>query len=275
MEQHYIPKFYMQNFYVDDNKHVFDLYDVKRNKWYKNKGVNTKKLFSVDDLYENCNIQNKYIETNLFSSDWELKVSKKLQKLIPKIKKKKILNQADLNFLRNIGIEISLRNPSGVNTINQKFSDLKSRSRFFDCLFSSKNIKKKNKAMQAFGYFSIQIYLDNNKSILLGDVFSITLQKPKDLNNKNKIRFFPLSNDILIKIQFFESKDEKAKYKSEYVIDNSVINIYNKTILKQSEHYVIGKRTEYPTPVEKPLQLRWGGDLIKHGPGIHRMLYKE
>lgn len=121
IKQHYIPRFYMKNFYIKNTK-KFDVLD-KSNCYApisQSKNENFKNLFCVENLYENCNENVNYIETQILANDNEDNMKKDLEYIINKIHNKDSLNANDKGFLRTIPLQMSLRNPYGVKAIEEK-----------------------------------------------------------------------------------------------------------------------------------------------------------
>ena len=72
IKQHYIPRFYMKNFYIKDTK-KFDVLDKSNchTPISQNKTENSKELFYIENLYETCNEDTNYIETQILAKDNE------------------------------------------------------------------------------------------------------------------------------------------------------------------------------------------------------------
>lgn len=121
IKQHYIPRFYMKNFYIKNSK-KFDVLDKFNNYTpiSQNKTENSKELFYIENLYEKCNENTNYIETQILANDNEDNLKTQLWNIINKIHKKAPLDRDDKSILRTLSVQMSIRNPYGVKAVEEK-----------------------------------------------------------------------------------------------------------------------------------------------------------
>lgn len=103
----------------------------------QNKTENSKELFYIENLYETCNEDTNYIETQILAKDNEDKMKKDLENIINKIHNKDSLKANDKRFLRTISVQMSIRNPYGVKAVEEKYNNVSDRELFFKYSFAN------------------------------------------------------------------------------------------------------------------------------------------
>lgn len=261
IKQHYIPRFYMKNFYIENTKN-FDVLD-KLNCYApisQNKNENSKNLFYVENLYENCNENINYIETQILANDYEDNMKKNLESIINKIRNRKILSMDDKMFLRILSLQMSCRNPYGVKAIEEKFNDVNSRETFFKYLFSNDfNSQEKRKiANERLGYFDIIIFTSQKSSFILPDCFllkwlTIKNAKNKEISDLNYVCIYPLTKDILICV--INNKNEVVKASKLFIeLQPQEVSCINRLMMCRADRHCIGDLSRYKSNISNDLK---------------------
>lgn len=262
IKQHYIPRFYMKNFYIKNTK-KFDVLD-KSNRYApisQDKNENFKELFYIENLYENCNENVNYIETQILANDNEGNMKNDLENIINKIRNKDILSIDDKIFLRILSLQMSLRNPYGVKAIEEKFNDVNDRELFFKYLFSNDiSAKEKRKiANERIGYFDIIIFTSQKSSFILPDCFLIrwptdTIKniQSKGINDLNYVSIYPLTKDILVCI--INNKNEVVKAGKWFIeLLPQEVSCINKLMMCCADRHCIGDLSRYKSHISNDL----------------------
>lgn len=262
IKQHYIPRFYMKNFYIKNTK-KFDVLD-KLNRYApisQSKNENFKNLFQVENLYENCNENINYIETQILANDNEDNMKKDLENIVNKIHNKDSLNANDKGFLRTIPLQMSIRSPYGVKAIEEKYNNVDDRELFFKYSFANdKYSQEKRKIADVMqGYFDIVIFTTQNSSFILSDCFSLKLLTntikntySKEMNVLNYVDIYPLTKDILICI--INNKNEIVKVDKLFIeLLPQEVSCINKLMMCNSDRYCIGDLSRYKSHMHNDL----------------------
>lgn len=263
IKQHYIPRFYMKNFYIKDTK-KFDLLD--KSNYYapisQNKTENSKELFYVENLYENCNENPNYIETQILAKDNEDSLKTELGNVIDKIHKEAPLDRDDKSILRKLSIQMSIRNPYGVKAVEEKYNNVSDRELFFKYSFASdEHSQEKQKIAEIVqGNFDIIIFTSQESSLILPDCFSIklltnTLKNTfnKEMNILNYVNIYPLTKDILVCI--INNKREIVKAKKSYIeLQPQEVSSINKLMMCHSDRFCIGDLNRYKSRLSTDLK---------------------
>lgn len=262
VKQHYIPRFYMKNFYIKNTKN-FDVLD-KTNRYApisQSKNENFKNLFCVENLYENCNESINYIETQILANDYEEVMKKELENIINKIRNRKNLNIDDKTFLRILSLQMSCRNPYGVKAIEEKFNDVNSRETFFKYLFSNdfNSQEKRKMTNEMLGYFDIVIFTSQKSSFILSDCFllkwatyTIKNTKKKEISDLNYVCIYPLTKDILICV--INNKDEVVKADKLFIeLLPQEVSCINKLMMCHADRNCIGDLSRYKSHISNDL----------------------
>lgn len=263
IKQHYIPRFYMKNFYIKNSK-KFDVLD-KSNCYApisQNKNENFKKLFYVDNLYENCNENVNYIETQILANDNEDNMKKDLENIINKIHNKDSLNVNDKRFLRILSVQMSIRNPYGVKAVEEKYNNVSDRELFFKYSFANDECSQEKRKIADVmqGYFNIVIFTTRNSSFILSDCFSLKMltntiknTHSKEIDVLNYVDIYPLTKDILICV--ISNKNEVVKVDKLFIelLPQEVSSI-NKLMMCHSGRYCIGDLNRYKSRLSTDLK---------------------
>lgn len=262
IKQHYIPRFYMKNFYIKNTK-KFDVLD-KSNCYApisQSKNENFKNLFQVENLYENCNENINYVETQILANDNEDNMKKDLENIINKIRNRNILNIDDKTFLRILSLQMSCRNPYGVKAIEEKFNDVNNRETFFKYLFSNdiSSQEKRKMANEMLGHFDIIVFTTQNSSFILSDCFSLKMltnaiknTHSKEIDVLNYVDIYPLTKNILVCI--VNNKNEVIKADKLFVkLLPQEVSCINKLMMCHSDRYCIGDLNRYKSHIHNDL----------------------
>lgn len=262
VKQHYIPRFYMKNFYIGETN-KFDVLD-KTNKYApisRNKDENFKNLFYKENLYETCNINVNYIETNVLAQDNEDKTKKIIKEIILKIYNNIQLTFDDKLFLRRLYLQMSVRNPYGVKAVQNKYNDIQSRELFFRYAFSSDSISKEKQMIADVleGCFDVVCFTTNQSSFILSDSFSLKMLANSIKNTysartnmSNYVVIFPLTKDILVCIVNHES--ESISFADTYIeLAPKEVSCINKMMMCNSTRFCIGDLNRYASHLKRDL----------------------
>ena len=74
----------------------------------------------IENLYEKCNENTNYIETQILANDNEDNLKTQLGNIINKIHKKAPLDRDDKSILRTLSVQMSIRNPYSVKAVEEK-----------------------------------------------------------------------------------------------------------------------------------------------------------
>lgn len=252
----------MKNFYIKNTK-KFDVLD-KLNRYApisQSKNENFKNLFQVENLYENCNENINYIETQILANDNEDNMKKDLENIVNKIHNKDSLNANDKGFLRTIPLQMSIRSPYGVKAIEEKYNNVDDRELFFKYSFANdKYSQEKRKIADVMqGYFDIVIFTTQNSSFILSDCFSLKLLTntikntySKEMNVLNYVDIYPLTKDILICI--INNKNEIVKVDKLFIeLLPQEVSCINKLMMCNSDRYCIGDLSRYKSHMHNDL----------------------
>ena len=262
IKQHYIPRFYMKNFYIKNSKN-FDVLDKSNNyaPISQNKNENFKELFYVENLYENCNDNVNYIETQILANDNEDNMKKDLENIINKIHNKDSLNANDKEFLRTIPLQMSIRNPYGVKAVEEKYNNVNERELFFKYSFANdeRSQEKRKIADMIQGYFDIIVFTSQKYSFILSDCFSIKLLTntikntySKEMNVLNYVDIYPLAKDILVCV--INNKSEIIKVDKLFVeLPPQEVSSINKLMMCHADSYCIGDLSRYKSHISNDL----------------------
>lgn len=262
IKQHYIPRFYMKNFYIENTKN-FDVLD-KLNCYApisQNKNENSKNLFYVENLYENCNENTNHIETEILAKDYEDIMKKKLENVINKINNRKVLSIDDKTFLRILSLQMSCRNPYGVKAIEEKFYDVNNRETFFKYLFSNdiSSQEKRKMANEMLGHFDIIVFTSQKSSFILPDCFLLKWTtnilkntKNKEISDLNYVCIYPLTKDILICV--INNKNEVVKADKLFIeLLPQEVSCINKLMMCRADRNCIGDLSRYKSHISNDL----------------------
>ena len=263
IKQHYIPRFYMKNFYIKDTKN-FDVLD-KSNCYApisQKKTENSKELFYIENLYETCNENTNYIETQILANDNENNMKKDLENIINKIHNKDSLSANDKRFLRNLSVQMSIRNPYGVKAIEEKYNNVSDRELFFKYSFASDEYSQEKQKIAEIvqGNFDVIIFTSQKSSFILPDCFSIRLLTNTIKNTYyikmsilNYVDIYPLTKDILVCI--INNKREIVKAKKSYIeLQPQEVSSINKLMMCHSDRFCIGNLNRYKSRLSTDLQ---------------------
>lgn len=263
IKQHYIPRFYMKNFYIKDTK-KFEVLDKSNchTPISQNKTENSKELFYIENLYETCNEDTNYIETQILAKDNEDKMKKDLENIINKIHNKDSLKANDKRFLRTISVQMSIRNPYGVKAVEEKYNNVSDRELFFKYSFANDeySLEKRKIAEMVQGNFDIIIFTSQKSSFILSDCFSIKLLTNtikntyyKEMSILNYVDVYPLTKDILVCI--INNKREIVKINKSYIqLQPQEVSIINKLMMCRSDRYCIGDLNRYKSRLSTDLK---------------------
>ena len=253
----------MKSFYIKNSKN-FDILDKFNNytQISQNKTKNAKELFYIENLYETCNENTNYIETQILANDNEDNLKTKLGDIINKIHKKLPLDRNDKSILRTLSIQMSIRNPYGVKAVEEKYNNVSDRETFFKYSFANDeySLEKRKIAEMVQGDFDIIIFTSQKHSFILSDCFSIrfltnTIKNAyyKEMSVLNFVDVYPLTKDILVCI--INNKREIVKTNKSYIqLQPQEASIINKLMMCHSDRYCIGNLNRYKSRLNAELK---------------------
>lgn len=262
IKQHYIPRFYMKNFYIKNTK-KFDVLD-KSNCYApisQSKNENFKNLFCAENLYENCNEDVNYIETQILANDNEDNMKKDLQDIINKIQNRSSLNINDKVILRTLALQMSIRGPYGVKAIEEKYNNVNDREQFFKYSFANDEYSQEKRKIADIvqGYFDVIVFTTQNSSFILSDCFSLKMltntiknTHSKEIDVLNYVDIYPLTKNILVCI--INNKNEVIKVGKLFVeLLPQEVSCINKLMMCHSDRYCIGDLNRYKSHIHNDL----------------------
>lgn len=262
IKQHYIPRFYMKNFYIKNTK-KFDVLD-KSNCYApisQSKNENFKNLFCAENLYENCNEEVNYIETQILANDNEDNMKKDLQDIINKIQNRSSLNINDKVILRTLALQMSIRGPYGVKAIEAKYNNVNDREQFFKYSFANDEYSQEKRKIADIvqGCFDVIVFTTQNSSFILSDCFSLKMltntiknTHSKEIDVLNYVDIYPLTKNILVCI--INNKNEVIKVDKLFVeLLPQEVSCINKLMMCHSDRYCIGDLNRYKSHIHNDL----------------------